>query len=201
MFLAVCCVIKYLFRCGHKDLTVLYFCIAGSSSLSYNTPSHTDPSPRLAVKEGRTPFFLFFFFLSVIYYLSASLGHLKWGCKCKTKTPIRANFGVFLETLSATCSHKSHQLLTCQKSAHRGQTHASEYRPLSEARHRRSLIADDKALGRCILCAAKTIQAKLLQQIVPFRPATWTAQKSSATTEAYIIKALWFCECWWGFFL
>lgn len=30
--------------------------IAGSSSLSYNTPSHTDPSPRLAAKEGRNTF-------------------------------------------------------------------------------------------------------------------------------------------------
>lgn len=28
--------------------------LAGSSSLSYNTPTHTDPSPRLAAKDGRS---------------------------------------------------------------------------------------------------------------------------------------------------
>lgn len=32
--------------------TLLIHFLAGSSSLSYNTPSHTDPSPRLAAKEG-----------------------------------------------------------------------------------------------------------------------------------------------------
>lgn len=36
----------------HRSLSLF---LAGSSSLSYNTPSHTDPSPRLAAKEGRCP--------------------------------------------------------------------------------------------------------------------------------------------------
>lgn len=30
------------------------FLLAGSSSLSYNTPTHTDPSPRLTAKDGRS---------------------------------------------------------------------------------------------------------------------------------------------------
>ena len=32
---------------------LMWMLVAGSSSLSYNTPSHTDQSPRLAAKEGR----------------------------------------------------------------------------------------------------------------------------------------------------
>lgn len=41
------------------DFTVIIVVIfPGSSSLSYNTPSHTDQSPRLAAKEGRKTFIL-----------------------------------------------------------------------------------------------------------------------------------------------
>lgn len=41
-------------RRGSQTLCLL--CVAGSSSLTYNTPSHTDQPPRLAAKEGKTVF-------------------------------------------------------------------------------------------------------------------------------------------------
>lgn len=39
---------------GLIQLLCVSFLLAGSSSLSYNTPTHTDPSPRLAAKDGRS---------------------------------------------------------------------------------------------------------------------------------------------------
>lgn len=37
----------------YSSNNVLFVCVSGSSSLSYNTTSHTDQSPRLAAKEGK----------------------------------------------------------------------------------------------------------------------------------------------------
>uniref|UniRef100_A0A3Q0SWK9 Fli-1 proto-oncogene, ETS transcription factor n=1 Tax=Amphilophus citrinellus TaxID=61819 RepID=A0A3Q0SWK9_AMPCI len=53
-----------------KSYCALFCLTAGSSSLSYNTPSHTDPSPRLAAKEGRklSSFFKFSVHYSVYPY-------------------------------------------------------------------------------------------------------------------------------------
>lgn len=45
-----------LFVVSFNSLHTLSHFITGSSSLSYNTPAHTDPSPRLAAKEGRNTF-------------------------------------------------------------------------------------------------------------------------------------------------
>lgn len=45
-----------------KSMFVL--CVAGSSSISYNTPSHADQSPRLAAKDGM------FHWLSTIIFIS-----------------------------------------------------------------------------------------------------------------------------------
>ena len=61
---------------------LLFFFVSlptGSSSLSYNTPSHTDPSPRLAAKEGRDTLFELFMF----YILHMPSVHvcLSW-CNC-----------------------------------------------------------------------------------------------------------------------
>lgn len=54
------CILKTLtfYHCEISRFQCVSSHFTGSSSLSYNTPSHTDASPRLAAKEGTKVFLI-----------------------------------------------------------------------------------------------------------------------------------------------
>ena len=130
MYLSLC---SWMVQCF--VLLYSYFFISlttGSSSLSYNTPSHTDPSPRLAAKEGKDT--LFESLILYILYMPSVHVCLSW-CNCcisgervewfdclrwkeewKTRTQCLSSFGYTESGHTHTHTH----------------THTWEHRPLTQ---------------------------------------------------------------------
>lgn len=132
--------------------------LTGSSSLSYNTPSHADPSPRLAAKEGRSRLMIL----------------------CVCIFGMMQPFFISMEQMTLKDCWKVKRFIMGDPNRH-ADTHIHTH-TLENTDHSHRLPLTKLCAGAPFV--SFKIIAKLLQRIALFRAATWTLGQHRKTKAA-----------------